>query len=653
MKRYKNKMIVSVVIPFVIALLFGSTSFAQDTNFRLQAWRFGLNLGGQYNSSSLGWQSLHGSDFNFHAPENDIDLVDGDGMGYYIGIFGEYLSRSWWGVELRMSYDVRNALIEDLTHTPIPSFDTKMNYLTISSLFRVDQKIIPNLNFYIGPLVSFNLHGSYEYKPNKDASATEPEVDISGRDITSYGIETGLAYDFRVHDIDANSSMYVSPFVEMSWLVNQRKGVAKLDQNSITDIWSTLSYRIGAKFSWEIREPDPAASAAIQVLPQPVKITVVMPYDNKIYTKNVKGYFPIHPYVFFDKGSSDIPVRYTMLTKAEATNFKEADLENFNKGDLTEKETNVNQLMVTYYNVLNIYGDRMRRYPSEKLTLRASDPEGVDGQFCANAVKSYLVSNYDIDEDRISIEIDSPANPSGTDSTEASSRALINAENRRVTFVFNDPKMTKPLPYTIRDETSIDNDMIFSINKSVPFKSWDLTISGEGKSMYFGPYAYSTARVNPAEIMRFLETGKYTAVVEITDKQGFKSRESMNFQLTKDRELKNASRYLMLFDYGKSDAIKTYEKIIREEITPGIVYGNKVIVHGHTDVIGTDQGNELLSQQRADQAKSIIDDQLIKENRKADVRAIGIGSRKTQYTFDNKYPEGRMYNRNIFVEITP
>jgi hypothetical protein len=42
---------------------------------------------------------------------------------------------------------------------------------------------------------------------------------------------------------------------------------------------------------------------------------------------------------------------------------------------------------------------------------------------------------------------------------------------------------------------------------------------------------------------------------------------------------------------------------------------------------------------------------LKKENKNVNVKAIGLGQNKTQYTFDNRYPEGRLYNRNVFVEV--
>ncbi len=107
----------------------------------------------------------------------------------------------------------------------------------------------------------------------------------------------------------------------------------------------------------------------------------------------------------------------------------------------------------------------------------------------------------------------------------------------------------------------------------------------------------------------------------------------------------------MLFDYNSNDAVRTYENKIQREIAPAIVTNGNVIVHGHTDNIGTEEGNQKLSQERADEVKKIIDNQLTKENRKANIKAIGVGQDIVQYSFNNRYPEGRMYNRNIFVEV--
>lgn len=637
---------------------------SQETKFRDQSWRYGIVGGVQFNTASLGWQSLHGNDFNFHSEPQDIDLVDGNGMGLYGGIFGVYLSESWWGIQFRITFDERNALVEDITQSPeltgspTPSFDTKMTYLSFAPSFRFDQKLIPNLNLHFGPFVNVNLVGTYAYKPDKDESYTEPTVDVEDRNIATYGIQGGLGYDFKISEINNNSSLYLTPFFDMSWLVNQRKSEGQPSQNSVTDIWSTLSYRVGFKLAIDFKPDTEKALANNYVLqPKPTntivedKVIVEMPIDNVILTKNIKGYFPIHPYVFFDKANQEIPVRYKILTKSEAVNFKESDLQDFMRGDLTTKETNIDQLMKTYYNVINIFADRMRNNRNEDLILRASDPEDNDAQISANKIKKYMVENFGIDADRITIEIDPPYQPSGSEYTEASSKSLIDDENRRVHFVFNNPIMTKPIEYTIRDESSIDNDMFFTLDQDVLLKSWDITITGEGNTMYFGPYFYKFARINPSELMRFLKSGKYNAKVVITDINNVKTEENIAFKLTKDSEIKNASRYLMLFDYNSNDAIRIYENTIREEIAPEIITNSKVIVHGHTDNIGNAAGNLKLSKERAIEVKRIIDSQLLNESRKANVKAIGVGQSKVQYSFNNRYPEGRMYNRNIFVEI--
>ena len=197
---------------------------------------------------------------------------------------------------------------------------------------------------------------------------------------------------------------------------------------------------------------------------------------------------------------------------------------------------------------------------------------------------------------------------------------MINDENRRVVFVFSNPDMLKPVPYTIRDESSIDNDMIFSIGNNVVFKSWELFVTGEDRSLNFGPYKFNWERINPAPLMRGLDEGKFNAKVVITMQDGQQVIEYVDFKLYKERELKNASRYLMIFDYNKSDPVMVYETKIRNEITPGMNTGNTVIIHGHTDIIGNEAGNQKLSQERADQAKLIVDNELVKENKKVNVQ---------------------------------
>lgn len=653
MKSSINKIKLSILLA-ILCVTMSNSLLSQNSTFRKESWRYGANLGLQLNSVGLGWQELHGSNPNFQSPKDDIDYVDGSGVGVYAGFFGEYLSESWWGVQFRISYDSRNSLIIDNTRNPIPSFDSKMSYLVFEPLFRIDQALIPNLNFYVGPFLGVNLNGSYIYKPDKDQSSAESEVDVVGLNSMVYGLQGGMAYDIMLQNLTKRTSLFLSPFVDCSWMVNQKESQLELNQNAISDIWSTVSVRAGVRISFDYSEAQLGTqniSTSAAAIPLTNKVKVIAPEDNIILTKNIKGYFPIHPFVFFDKGSKDIPVRYTLLSKAEAQNFKEEDLGDFMKGNLTVKETNVDQLMKTYYNNMNIFADRMKKNPSEKLTLIGSDPAELNGANYANTVKDYLVNTFGIDKDRIDIKVAPPRKPSGSSVTDSVFINKINDENRKVDFYFTNPDMLKALTYTIRDESSIDNDMIFKLDSNAQFRSWDITITGENQTMYFGPFASRNERINPAELMRFLESGTYNAKVEITDRAGKKSEENITFKLFKEKSIRNASRYLMIFEYNKSDAVKTYEDKIVKEIVPGIIPGNKVIIHGHTDNIGNPEDNLTLSQARANEAQTIIDRELKKNNKNVNTKAYGLGQDKTAYTFDNKYPEGRMYNRNIFVEI--
>ncbi|MGA2297819.1 MAG: hypothetical protein ABSG15_09765, partial [FCB group bacterium] len=157
MKNFTNKIVVCCLLAFLVVLALVSTTNAQDTKFRDQAWRYGLNLGLNYNSASLGWQYL--LDDALYQPRKTVDFNkpsgstkdngNGKGYGFYGGIFLEYLSESWWGIQIRASYDLRNALVKDtyakdINGNPITTaFDTRMSYFSFEPAIRIDQHLIP------------------------------------------------------------------------------------------------------------------------------------------------------------------------------------------------------------------------------------------------------------------------------------------------------------------------------------------------------------------------------------------------------------------------------------------------------------------------------------------------------------------------------
>ncbi|MBR9974126.1 MAG: OmpA family protein [Bacteroidetes bacterium] len=640
----------------VMMLLVGSTVSAQDMDFRQRALRWGGSLGYNMNEASLGYQHLHEPFPNFNKPNTDNEKVNGSGDGIYAGMIFEYLSTSWWGVQVRASFEMRDATVQDIFATPETEFITRMSYLTFEPALRIDQHLIPNLSFSAGPLIAANLAGYYDFKANVNGPVTDADIQVPDRSVVSLGATFGTAYDIELLR-GQNNALFLSPFFDYTWIAAQRKAVTTDVQNSVQDIWSTQTYRVGIRVSWEKRKPmdtqtyvSPSTRTSV-ASPAKNRFYAILPDGNTVLSKSVEGYFPIHPYVFFDKDSQEIPARYTKLSTTQAQNFGTKDLGEFLKGEYSDKQTNVNELMKVYYHVLNIFGDRMRSNPGVNLMLRSSDPEDREAQVAANNIKRYLVNTFGIDASRITTDVAPPWEPSGSDLSDPEYARMIADENRRVQLVFSDQNMYKSIPYTITDETSFDNNMIFNIEDAVSFKSWSVSIRGEGRELTAGPFYARTASINLAPLVSGLPDGEFKATVNITLADGQKTTEYLDFKLYHGDMVKNANRYLMVFDYNESDPIWAFEDQLRKEIVHGMTTGNSVVIHGHTDVIGNEKANQILSQARAEKVKTIVVDELRKTSKTVKVTAVGVGQQQLRYTFDNSRPEGRMYNRNVFVEV--
>ena len=106
--------------------------------------------------------------------------------------------------------------------------------------------------------------------------------------------------------------------------------------------------------------------------------------------------------MFFDLGSTEIPERYVLISKSKVNDFKEDQLEQFKPPKLSGRS---NREMIVYYNILNILGDRLGKYPNSSITLVGSSENGPqEGRIMANSVKSYLVDVFGINTSRIAIE---------------------------------------------------------------------------------------------------------------------------------------------------------------------------------------------------------------------------------------------------------
>lgn len=631
----------------------GTTTRAQLDQTYDAVWRFGVGAGANINFVGAGYQNLGVPGFvgNFIP----LDVNDGSGVGVYAGLVGEYVSEHWWGAQLRLSLDSRNATLTDITLPVEQEFDISFLYLSIEPQLRISLANTP-LHFTAGPLVGIKLAGEFDYDSGVETIPNASGVEIPEANGVTFGISGGAAYDIALGDHGPTKELrqYLTPFFEGSWMLHQRgSSFPTLDQNAFDDIWSTVSLRAGVRFSLGLA-PDIETLLVDQAAPS-LGITLATPVDGFVRSRKVEEHFPLINYIFFDEGSTQIPARYVKLTPAQAQKFTENDLlDPDDVGNLSSEERLRHQ-MQTYYNILNIYGARMRKFTIPALTLIGSGGREGDGLKFAESIKNYLVDNHGIEPDRIRLEDrPQPRFPSGSRGTPPEDRPRAAIENRRVELLTNSADLKKAAVIKTIQNSPIDNDLVFSVDDGSQVEAWEVQIAGEDGTWNYGPFDREIEHIDPSEFLADLDQGTYSAKVTVRTADGGVGSETKLFELKRKRNegaQSGGQRFSILFSYGDSDAVKEYEKFIRSTIAPHADNGSRVIVHGHSDDIGRADGNYRLSVKRANEVRDILRDEIRRSGKSATVEAVGFGERSPRKMFDNGTPEGRFYNRTVIVEI--
>ena len=113
-------------------------------------------------------------------------------------------------------------------------------------------------------------------------------------------------------------------------------------------------------------------------------------------------------------------------------------------------------------------------------------------------------------------------------------------------------------------------------------------------------------------------------------------------------------RFRILFDFDKSKTIASYETFLTDVVTPLIPDSGLVIIHGYTDIIGEEEYNENLSNERVQDARTIIERAISSSGKKGiTFETFGFGENLQYASFDNSLPEGRFYNRSVIIDIVP
>lgn len=630
----------------------------QELKYAKPSWFFGVAGGANFNFYRGSTNQLNAS---FTPPAT---FHNGDGVGLFVAPLLEYRpANSKWGVMLQAGYDSRKGTFDQVkTACDCPAdLTTKLSYITVEPSLRF-APFKSNFYLYGGPRLAFNLDKSFEYQlginpafPNQTPSAVVTG-DLDNVEKTLISMQIGAGYDIPLSADTKKTQFILSPFVSFQPYFGQNP--RSTETLNITTIRAGIALKMGQ--GKNIQE------ATDIIKDREVQFTVNSP-SNIPGESRMTEVFPLRNYVFFNEGSTEIPNRYVVLNKTQATNFKENQLELFAPKNLADRSK---RQMTVYYNVLNILGERMQQNPSATITLvGSSNKENSDGLEMAESVKSYLVNVFDITASRIATKgQEKPSIPSEQPGAKLE-LVLLREGDRRVSIESNSPDLLmefqsgpdaslKPVQIVTSQEAPIDSYITFN-NKGAgeALSYWSLQVADEqGKAQAFGPYTEDEVKIPGKSILGSRPEGDYTVKMIGQTKSGkiVEKETPVHMVLWTPSKTVEGMRYSIIYEFNTSKTIKMYEKYLTEVVTPKIPVGATVIIKGHTDIIGEEAYNQKLSLSRANDIKNIIVAALAKTGRK-DVKfdVSGYGENENNAPFENKTPEERFYNRTVIIDIIP
>ncbi len=629
----------------------------------------------RYTKPSWQFGAAAGANFNFYRGTtqqlNDNLIVPaafrhGNGVGLYLAPVVEYQrADSKWGGMLQVGYDGRNGKFDQVT-TPCncrADLSTDLRYLTVEPSLRFAPF---KSNFYLfgGPRLAFNTESSFTYQLGINPAITDqvptPEVkdDFSSVNKTLISMQIGAGYDIPLSSDTKEWQTILSPFVSFQPYLGQ-------DPRSI-ETWTVSTLRVGAalKFGKGKMIDQPAKVQPMAVLVPDVKFSVHSP-ANIPTERRIRETFPIRNYVFFDLGSTEIPDRYVLITKAQVKDFKEDRLETFAPKRLSGRAT---RQMTVYYNVLNILGDRMQRNPEAVVRLAGASMEGEkDGLAMAESVKKYLVDVFGIAPSRLNTEGRiKPRIPSEKRGA-TKELALLREGDRRVSIWSESPAILQsyqtgpnvplaPVEIVTVFDAPVDSYVKVNVKGAKEaFTSWSLEVKDDkGKVRYFGPYTEENASIPGRSILGERPSGDYKITMIGQNGKTVRKDTTVHMVLWTPPQDEMGQRFSVIYEFNDSDAIVAYQRYLTDVVAPKIPKDATVIIHGYTDIIGDAAHNQELSLARANDVRSILEKSMSAAGR-TDVtfESYGFGEDENLARYDNNYPEERFYNRGVTIDIIP
>ncbi|MBE0644204.1 MAG: OmpA family protein [Bacteroidetes bacterium] len=369
----------------------------------------------------------------------------------------------------------------------------------------------------------------------------------------------------------------------------------------------------------------------------------------------IRETFPLLNYVFFDQGSAVIPERYQRLAPDAVAAFEEGAIEG---GALD-----------FYYNILNVIGSRLKGIPGSAITVSGYlNNTGTEkrnetlARSRAESVREYLRTVWGIDESRIVLATGAlPPLPSSSRDT------MGQAENRRVEISSDNIEILRPVTFVRRIAGITPETVQFrpTISADEGLESWVLTVeqSGTEFDQRQGTQPEKSITWNwknrqgslPASsgnlLCRFLvrdRAGDSDVSEPVTIRvREVRSERRQNVSVSDDGITKEKIS-LILFPFDVAEPGTQNEHIMQEFVFPRITAGSRITVNGYTDVIGSDEYNLKLSQQRANAVRQAL---LARMGEEAAEQVVSQGMGETSPVFSNDVSEGRFYNRTVSLII--
>jgi outer membrane protein OmpA-like peptidoglycan-associated protein len=640
-----NKIIQKIAISLSLLIVATATVQAQTQ----PTWWFGVSGAANFNFYSGTTQTLNSSlivPTAFHK---------GYGVRPYGSVLVEYRPLGILGGSLNVGYDGRGAKFDEVVAPCNCPADLTANssYITIEPALRLG---IPKtgLYFFAGPRVAFSINNSFDYTQLKQPNTS---ADFSSTSKTILSGQVGAGYDILVSSPKSATKVDLSPFVSF----HPYFGQAPRDIES----WSITTVRAGIalKFGQGTKAVAKVAPPMVVAVPLREVVFTVRAPKTVPFKREVSETLPMRNSVFFDETSSAIPSRYVMLSKDDAVGFNEQKLQNIQVENTTGRSAR--QLMV-YHNILNIIGSRLKANPDATILLSGASGNGVaDGRVMAEAIKTYLVNNFGIDGSRIAIEgrlkpVIPSEQPGGTKEL-----ALLRAGDRRVDIESTSPAllaevgggMMRPVQIVATQVDPLDSQLILNVDgASDLLKSWTADITDDkGYVQHYGPYTSDQQGLPGAYILGTRPEGDYKITMTGITKAGLTvKKESSVHLIGQNTAVAKGYRYSILFDFNKSNAVAAYDKFLTGTVAASIPDGATVIIHGHTDIIGAEDYNMKLSQQRASEVQTILQHALAASGKNSvKFETLGFGKDTSHAPFDNELPEERFYNRTVIIDIIP